>query len=138
MVSSMGYVILSGKMQLDRHDTTLVTPVSWAVCSTLSLILRLSLCEGVKLSLTGHAVKKQRRYFHSCKTAVAVNHPCTPALSHQKEQVVPHVFIESPDFCSEVDDMSWVVLLEHSFGLPEISVHICLNLVVKTVKTYIL
>lgn len=46
MVSSMGYVVLSGKIQLDRQDTTLVTPISWAVCSTLSLILMLSLCEG--------------------------------------------------------------------------------------------
>lgn len=63
---------------------------------------------------------------------------CTLGLSHQKKQVVPHVLIEAPDFCSEVDDMSWTVLLEHSFGLPEVSVHICLNLVVKIVKTYML
>lgn len=52
MVSSMGYVVLSGKIQLDKQDTTLVTPDSCAVCRTLSLILMLSLCEGVKLSLT--------------------------------------------------------------------------------------
>lgn len=53
MVSLMGYVVLSGKIQLDRQDTTLVTPISWAVCSTLSLILMLSLCEGVRQLLTG-------------------------------------------------------------------------------------
>ena len=61
-----------------------------------------------------------------------------PALSHQKEQVVPHVFIDSSDFCSEVDDMSRAVFLKHSFGLPAISVHICLKLVVKIVKAYML
>lgn len=46
MDSLMGYSVLSGKIQLDRQDTTLVTPISWAVSRTLLLILRLSLCKG--------------------------------------------------------------------------------------------
>lgn len=38
MVSSMGYVVLSGKMQVERQETTFCTPVSYAECRTLSLI----------------------------------------------------------------------------------------------------
>lgn len=38
MLSSMGYVVLSGKMQVERQETTFCTPVSYAECRTLSLI----------------------------------------------------------------------------------------------------
>jgi hypothetical protein len=38
IVSSMGYVVLSGKMHVDKHETTFTTPVSKLVCSTLSLM----------------------------------------------------------------------------------------------------
>lgn len=140
MVSSMGYVVLSGKMQLERQDTTLVTPISWAVCSTLSLILMLSLCEGVRLSLTCHiTVKTQCRPFpqtrllqqgsnrfsgNSLRLAFLTLMCCMAALSHQKVQVFPHVQIEAPDFRSQVDDMSGTVLLKHSPGLPDISVYV--------------
>ena len=36
-------VVLSGKMHVERQDTTRSTPASMAQCSTLSLIARLSL-----------------------------------------------------------------------------------------------
>lgn len=38
MLSSMGYVVLSGKMQVERQETTFCTPISYAECRTLSLI----------------------------------------------------------------------------------------------------
>lgn len=63
MDSSMGYSVLSGKIQLDRQDTTLVTSISWAVCRTLSLIRRLSLCEGVHvldIALLPHCRARQQ------------------------------------------------------------------------------
>lgn len=44
MVSSMGYVVLSGKMQVDRQETTFTVPTSCAACSTLSLMYMLFLC----------------------------------------------------------------------------------------------
>lgn len=69
MVSSIGYLILSGKMQLDRQDTTLVTPISWAVCSTLSLILRLSLCGGSVLVRTVDHRREERQRIVAPKNA---------------------------------------------------------------------
>jgi len=38
IVSSIGYVVSSGKIQVDKQDTTFFTPASWDACSTLSLI----------------------------------------------------------------------------------------------------
>lgn len=38
MVSSMGYVVLSGKMHVERQETTFCTPHSYAECRTLSLM----------------------------------------------------------------------------------------------------
>ncbi len=42
LVSSRGYVTSFGKMQVDRHEITLDTPISCAQRSTLSLISVLS------------------------------------------------------------------------------------------------
>lgn len=38
IVSLMGYVVLSGKMHVDKHDTTLRTLYLWQAIRTLSLI----------------------------------------------------------------------------------------------------
>jgi len=38
IVSSIGYVVLSGKIHVDKQDTTFFTPASWDALSTLSLI----------------------------------------------------------------------------------------------------
>lgn len=88
MVSSMGYVVLSGKIQLDRQDTTLVTPISWAVCSTLSLILMLSLCEGVRQCRYFKALRIKIDFSATVYNSTAV---MDRSLSHQKVQVLPHV-----------------------------------------------
>jgi hypothetical protein len=45
IVSSMGYVVLSGKMHVDKHDTTFTIPASKLICSTLSLMWILLRCE---------------------------------------------------------------------------------------------
>ena len=45
IVSSMGYVVLSGKIHVDKHETTFWTPVSKLVCSTLSLIWMFLRCK---------------------------------------------------------------------------------------------
>ena len=42
IVSSIGKVVLSGKMHVDRHDTTFFTLNSNDSCSTLSLIMTFS------------------------------------------------------------------------------------------------
>ena len=42
MVSSIGYDVLSGKIQVERHDTTFLTLKSNEHCKTLSLISRFS------------------------------------------------------------------------------------------------
>ena len=44
MVSSIGYVVLSGKMHVDRHEITFFTPVSKLFWRTLSLMRTLYLC----------------------------------------------------------------------------------------------
>ena len=38
IVSSMGYVVLSGNIHVDKQDTTFFTPFLWLILSTLSLI----------------------------------------------------------------------------------------------------
>jgi len=45
IVSSMGYVVLSGKIHVDKHETTFRTPVSKLVCSTLSLMWMFLRCK---------------------------------------------------------------------------------------------
>lgn len=95
-------------MQLDRQDTTLVTPISWAVCRTLSLILMLFLCsEG-----------------GPCETVALCMVIVRGNQSHQEVQVLPHVQEQPSDFGCQVDDVSGAVLLEHRPGLPNISVQV--------------
>ena len=43
MVSSIGKVVLSGKMQVERHDTSFCTPRLWHSWKMLSFMLTLSL-----------------------------------------------------------------------------------------------
>ena len=45
MVSSIGYVVFSGKMHVDREDTTFLTPVLNETLSTLSFISMLVRCK---------------------------------------------------------------------------------------------
>lgn len=56
------------------------------------------------------------------------DHSSRAESSQQKVQVLLHVLIESPKFCSEVDDMSRTILLENITGLLKISVRIRLKL----------
>lgn len=98
---------MSGKMQLDRQDTTLVTPISWAVCKTLSLILMLSLC-----SEDG-----------PCETVTVCVVIVESGESHQEVQVLPHVQEKPSHFGRQVDDVSGTMLLKNRPGLSEISVY---------------
>jgi hypothetical protein len=119
----MGYVVLSGKMHVDKHDTTFTTPASKLVCSTLSLMWTFLRCEQKQ-------IVKAYNYTVICKKKNRISAEISFTDSwwlwkscgtYQEIQVVGHIVEQPSNHCCQVDHMCRVIFVKQGFCLATIT-----------------
>jgi hypothetical protein len=117
----MGYDVLSGKMHVDKHDTTFTTPASKLVCSTLSLMWIFLRCEQKQIA-------KVYNYTVICKKRISAEISFIDSWcllkscdTYQEVQVVGHIVEQPSNHCCQVDHMCGAIIVKQGFRLATVT-----------------
>ena len=110
MVSSMGYVVLSGKMQVDKQDTTFLTYLNikerWGCLDVNHCVVDITLIREAHIPIPTHT-----KLLSVMQHIIVDQQVVTEVV-----EIGGHVAKKSSDLCSKVDDVSGAVLLENGLS----------------------